>query len=282
MDQKAFESFVQRIKNELFTHSVITDNLYCKWFADEKLTKYDIIEFTKQFSVFSNQFPIAQLNKVINAGSLEEMHDAKEILLNELGVSFKKDSQKIDKDVEYGGIEGSIEGSKFKFQFAHFEWLLSFAEPLGLGFNDIGKRSLGSPATLFFCDELIRLYGSEDNVVGAGASFAVENWAAAGFWKQLIQGLENFNESNKNRIYLSSELEKGLRIPPLKLGFFVWHDKIEEQHASHTWHELEELYFGSNDFDEDTFITSGLEMLDGVRAFWDGLNLKRIVAKHER
>jgi pyrroloquinoline quinone (PQQ) biosynthesis protein C len=202
--------------------------------------------------------------------------------LNELGVSFKKDSQKIDKDVEYGGIEGSIEGSKFKFQFAHFEWLLSFAEPLGLGFNDIGKRSLGSPATLFFCDELIRLYGSEDNVVGAGASFAVENWAAAGFWKQLIQGLENFNESNKNRIYLSSELEKGLRIPPLKLGFFVWHDKIEEQHASHTWHELEELYFGSNDFDEDTFISSGLEMLDGVRAFWDGLNLKRIVAKHER
>jgi hypothetical protein len=282
MDQKAFESFVQRIKNELFTHSVITDNLYCKWFADEKLTKYDVIEFTKQFSVFSNQFPIAQLNKVINAGSLEEMHDAKEILLNELGVSFKKDSQKIDKDVEYGGIEGSIEGSKFKFQFAHFEWLLSFAEPLGLGFNDIGKRSLGSPATLFFCDELIRLYGSEDNVVGAGASFAVENWAAAGFWKQLIQGLENFNESNKNRIYLSSELEKGLRIPPLKLGFFVWHDKIEEQHASHTWHELEELYFGSNDFDEDTFISSGLEMLDGVRAFWDGLNLKRIVAKHER
>jgi hypothetical protein len=282
MDQKAFESFVQRIKNELFTHSVITDNLYCKWFADEKLTKYDVIEFTKQFSVFSNQFPIAQLNKVINAGSLEEMHDAKEILLNELGVSFKKDSQKIDKDVEYGGIEGSIEGSKFKFQFAHFEWLLSFAEPLGLGFNDIGKRSLGSPATLFFCDELIRLYGSEDNVVGAGASFAVENWAAAGFWKQLIQGLENFNESNKNRIYLSSELEKGLRIPPLKLGFFVWHDKIEEQHASHTWHELEELYFGSNDFDEDTFIASGLEMLDGVRAFWDGLNLKRIVAQHER
>jgi pyrroloquinoline quinone (PQQ) biosynthesis protein C len=282
MDQDAFESFVQRIKNELFTHVIITDNLYCKWFADAELTKSDVIEFTKQFSVFSNQFPIAQLNKVINAGSLEEMHDAKEILLNELGVSFKKDSQKIDKDVQYGGIEGSIEDSKFKFQFAHFEWLLAFAEPLGLGFNDIGKRSHGSLSTLFFCDELIRLYGSENNVVGAGASFAVENWAAAGFWKQLIQGLENFNESNKNRMYLSKELEKGLRIPPLKLGFFVWHDKIEEQHASHTWHELEELYFNSDNFDEDTFITSGLAMLDGVKAFWDGLNLRRIVAQHER
>ena len=208
----SFDSFVLRLKNEIFTHSVITDNSYCKWFANANLNLDDVIYFTKQFSVFSNQFPIAQLNKVINAGSLEEMHDAKEILLNELGVSFKKDSQKIDKDVEYGGIEGSIEDSKFKFQFAHFEWLLSFAEPLGLGFNDIGKRSLGSPPTLFFCDELIRLYGSEDNVVGAGASFAVENWAASGFWKQLIQGLTHFSKNNSK---------------PLQLAFFTWHDKVE-------------------------------------------------------
>jgi len=276
-----FDSFVERIKNELFTHVIITDNLYCKWFADAELTKSDVIEFTKQFSVFSNQFTIAQLNKVINAGSLDEMHDAKEILMNELGVAFKKDSQKIDPDIQFGGIDGSVENSKFRFQFAHFEWLLAFAEPLGLGFNDIGKRSHGSLSTLFFCDELIRLYGTEDNIVGAGASFAVENWAAAGFWKQLIQGLENFNETNKNRTFLSKELDRGLRIPQLKLGFFTWHDKIEEQHASHTWHELEELYF-NNDFDEDTFITSGLAMLDGVKAFWDGLNLKRIVAQHER
>ena len=273
-----FDSFVERIKSELFTHPVITDNSYCKWFADTELTKSDVIYFTQQFSVFSNQFTIAQLNKVINAGSLEEMHDAKEILMNELGVAFKKDSQKIDSDTQFGGIEGSVEDSKFKFQFAHFEWLLAFAEPLGLGFKDIGRRSIGSPPTLFFCDELVRLYGTEDNVVGAGASFAVENWAAAGFWKQLIQGLENFNEINKNRTFLSKELDRGLRIPQLKLGFFVWHDKIEEQHASHTWHELEELYFGSNDFDEDTFITSGLEMLNGVKAFWDGLNYSRVVA----
>jgi len=259
MDQEAFESFVKRIKNELYTHPVITDNSYCKWFADANLSLDDVIYFTKQFSVFSNQFTVAQLNKVINAGSLEEMHDSKEILMNELGVSFKKDYQHTN--IQYGGIEGSVENSKFKFQFAHFEWLLKFAEPLGLGFNDIGKRSHGSRPTLFYCDELIRLYGSEDNVVGAGASFAVENWAAAGFWKQLIQGLSNFSDENDEM---------------LQLAFFIWHDKIEEQHASHTWHELEELYFGSNDFDEDTFIASGLEMLEGVGAFWRGLNIERI------
>ncbi len=282
-----FDSFVERIKNEIFTHSVITDNSYCKWFADAELTKSNVVDFTKQFSVFSNQFTIAQLNKVINAGSIEEMHDAKEILLNELGVAFKKDKKELENN-QYGGIEGTIENSKFRFQFAHFEWLLTFAEPLDLGFNAMGRRSHGSKSTLFFCDELIRLYGSEDNIVGAGASFAVENWAAAGFWKELIQGLQNFNEYNKiknNGTHISPDIAnayKRLRTypAPLKLSFFLWHDKIEDQHASHTWHELEELYHNSN-FDEDTFIASGIEMLDGVKVFWDGLNSKRIAEYYE-
>ena len=32
-------------------------------------------------------------------------------------------------------------------------------------------------------------------------------------------------------------------------------------------------------FDEDLFINTGLEMLDGVQKFWTGLNLNRI-ARH--
>jgi len=31
-----------------------------------------------------------------------------------------------------------------------------------MGFNDLGKRSHGSKSTVFFCDELSRLYGSEN------------------------------------------------------------------------------------------------------------------------
>ena len=266
-DQEVFDYFVQRIKEELFTHPVITNNSYCKWFADATLTKSDIIYFTKQFSVFSNQFTVAQLNKVINSGTLEEMHDAKEILLNELGVLFKKDDNKVDDvvDPQYVGIEGSVEGSIFKFKAAHFEWLLDFAKPFDLGFNDLGKRRHGDPHTLQFCDELLRLYGSENNIAGAGASFAVENWAAAGFWKQLIQGLQNYSERSDTK---------------LKLAFFTWHDKIEAQHAQHTWNELRELYFNYDvHFDEDLFINTGLEMLDGVQKFWTGLNLNRI-ARH--
>ena len=56
-----FDSFVERIKNEIFTHSVITDNSYCKWFADAELTKSNVVDLTKQFSVFSNRtFVIAK------------------------------------------------------------------------------------------------------------------------------------------------------------------------------------------------------------------------------
>ena len=41
-DREMFDYFVQRIKEELFTHPVITDNSYCKWFADADLTKDDV------------------------------------------------------------------------------------------------------------------------------------------------------------------------------------------------------------------------------------------------
>ena len=250
-DAEVFDYFQQRIKTELLNHNVIHNNKYGRAFAEGSIDIDDVRYFTQQFSVFSNQFIIAQLKKVLNAPTLEEMHDGKEILMNELGVVFKDGS-------------GSIENSVFRFKAAHFEWLLAFAKPLGLEFDDIGKRRHGTPYTLHFCDELIRLYSNENHIVGAGASFAVENWAAAGFWKQLIQGLENFSERQEER---------------LPLAFFTWHDKLESQHASHTWNELKELYFGEEKFDEDAFINAGTEMLNGVQAFWTGLQLDR-VARH--
>jgi hypothetical protein len=60
----------------------------------------------------------------------------------------------------------------------------------------------------------------------------------------------------------------------LPLGFFIWHDQLEAQHAAHTQEELEELYF-SLDIDEDAFIDHSNEMLDGVAVFWDGLEEQR-------
>src|SRR5438105_945005 len=95
-------------------------------------------------------------------------------------------------DPELVSTEGTVDGGTFRFTATHFEWLLGVAKPLGLEFSELGKRRVGWPSTIHYCDELARLYGSEDPDIGEGASFAVENWAAAGFWKQLISGLERF------------------------------------------------------------------------------------------
>ncbi len=259
---RKFLDFKQRIDQELLKHPVITDNVYTRWFEKGEMTKRHVQDFVIQFSVFSNLFLIAQLQKTINADTIEGMRASKEILANEIGVIFKKTSkQEVEgqREAELISSEGSVEGGTFRFRAAHFEWLLRMATQIDLEFNDIGKRSHGTTSTLFYCDELSRLYGSEDYRVSQAASYAVENWAAAGFWEELIAGFTRYNESSQSN---------------LNLSFFIWHAKIEAQHAAHTQEELEELYF-SREIDEDKFIDDGNEMLVGVAEFWNGLDEQR-------
>jgi hypothetical protein len=64
-------------------------------------------------------------------------------------------------------------------------------------------------------------------------------------------------------------------------GFFVWRDRLEAQHARHTREALEEYYAGSM-LDEDAFICHGNEMLDGVAAFWDGLEAQRLTLQQRK
>lgn len=250
---------VERIEKELLPHEVIVNNRYTRWFESGDFDATELRHFVTQFSVFSNFFIVAQLLKTINAPTLEAMHASKEILMNELGVVFRNPEKK--QQTEEVESEGTVNGSTFRFSSAHFEWLLRMATHLGLEFKDLGKRRHGTPTTLFFCDELARIYGAEDTSTALGASFAVENWAAAGFWKELIRGLTVFKERE---------------CPDLPLGFFTWHDMVEDQHARHTWDELEEEFFAHDKVDEDKFIQGGVEMLDGVLAFWNGLNDDRL------
>ena len=262
-----FLEFQSRIDEELLKHRIITDNRYTAWFELGQQSREQIRAFIVEFSVFSNQFLVAQLQKMINADSLEGMRASKEILANEIGVVFKSgrkqksSTSNPDKegDPELVSTEGTVDGGVFLFRAAHFEWLMRIAEKLSLEFEDIGRRGHGSPATLFFCDELIRLYGSEDYMVSQAASYAVENWAAAGFWDQLITGFTKYNKRTS---------------ADLPLAFFTWHARLEGQHAQHTQEELEELYFSRN-IDEDAFIVNGNAMLEGVAAFWDGLEEQR-------
>ncbi len=255
MKEEKFAKFLERIDKELLNHRIIQNNSYCKWFRDSDLTLEQVKDLTVQFSVFSNWFLVAQLKKMINSRDIDSMRAAKEILANEIGVAYHKKGSKPVEGLDYPS-EGSVDGGTFRFTAAHFEWLLRFANPLGLEFKDLGVRKHGTQSTLFFVDELERIYGSEDYITSTGASYAVEHWAHLGFWKDLIQGLTNFKKKS------------GINIP---LGFFIWHDLVEDQHAAHTEEELEELYMKEENFDEELFIKSGNEMLDGVAAFWDGL-----------
>ena len=280
MAGKNFAAFKNTIEREFMGHPVVKKNDYTAWFAHGDVSLDHLRRFTVQFSVFSNQFLLAALNRVINADTLQAARESKEILMNELGVIYNKADKPIshsspgqstpartnsdrEGDPALVATEGTVDGGKFRFQAAHFEWLLRFGEPLGLGFDDMGKRRHGIPSTIHFCDELFRLYGSDDYNEAMGASFAVENWAAAGFWKELIAGLERI---------------KAKDVPDLPLAFFTWHDKIEDQHREHTWDELRECY-DSGKFREESFIRAGVKMLDGVKVFWDGLNDLR---KHPR
>jgi len=251
----ALEQFRAKVDDLVLGHPVVTDNTYTRWFATGVATRADVRHLTVQFSVFSHLFVEAQLRKVINAADLDSYRAGKEILMNELGVVFNGRP-----DREGVSCEGTVDGSRFKFTAAHFEWLLRFARPLDLEFADLGKPRHATATTKFFCDELLRIYGADDPSTAEGASYAVENWAAAGFWKELIAGLSAFKERE---------------CPALNLNFWTWHDRVEDQHAAHTADELAEA-FGQPGFDAQRFLAGASEMLDGVRAFWDGLDADRL------
>lgn len=257
----AFPAFVEKALDAVSRHPVVVANPYTRWFAKGEATRDEVRHLTVQFSVFSHLFIEAQLRKVLNAPDLESYHASKEILLNELGVIFRsKEGTRSGvgdgaTDPSLVGTEGTVEGGQFRFGAAHFEWLLKFAKPLGLAFADLGKRRHGTPPTRFFCDELLRIYGSDDPSVAAGASYSVEHWAAAGFWKELVAGLKAF---------------QARECPQLPLGFWTFHDQLENQHAAHTEEELREEW-SKPGFDEARFLQAAHEMLDGVLAFWRGL-----------
>ena len=269
----AFRDFLAAVDRDLLQHRIIKHNAYTSWFKKGEATDAELKHFIKQFSVFSNLFLKAALLKVINSPSIEQMRASKEILMNELGVVYRKPGQNVsatggrsdeqkdlEGDPELVNIEGTVDGSVYRHRAAHYEWMLGVGEPLNLGYNDLGKRRHGSKSTLHFCDELARTYGSEDPWIAEGASFAVENWAAAGFWQDLEDGLLKIKKA---------------RIPNLRLAFFTWHNRVEGQHAGHVMEELEEVYFEPG-FDRDKFFQGGREVLDAIALFWDGLEEDRL------
>jgi hypothetical protein len=237
-----FADFLEEVDRDLLHHRIILDNAYTRWFRGGAATDSELRHFVRQFSVFSNQFLVAALLRVINAPSLAQARAAKEILMNELGVIYRKpgrddrpsgalDDEAKDRegDPELVSIEGTVDGGTFRFRAAHFEWLLAVGQGLGLGFHDMGQRRHGRATTLRFCDEL------EDGLM----------------------------------------LIKQARHPQLRLAFFTWHNRVEAQHAGHVMEELEGVFFDPA-FSRDRFFRGGREVLDAIALFWDGLEADRL------
>jgi hypothetical protein len=245
-DTTALETFRAKVAARIDAHPIVQENHYTKWFARGEATQEELERFVVQFSVFSHLFLEAQLRKCLNAPDVESYRAGKEILMNELGVVFTR--------------SGSVDGGTFTFRGAHFEWLNEFASVIGLRWDQIGKRHHGYASTLAFCDSLVEWYGSFDESTAAGASYAIEHWAAAGFWKELISGLRHIKTN---------------RIPDLPLGFWTWHDQLEEQHAQHTDDELAAAFVKPG-FSEERFLVAGEAILNATATFWNGLEADRL------
>ena len=259
---KSFDSFKQKIEKEFFQHPVIVNNPYTKWFKQGLANTEQMKDLILQFSVFSNHFIVVQTKRMVNARTLEGEETARAILLNECGVGM---------DVK----TGSIEGKRFTTANAHINWLRKMADMLDIDQALIGRWETGTKATHDFLKGLDSTYGSYDGQIGAGASFAIETWAAFGigqdkeaesnnFWKELIMGTEGYN----NRVRIPANLS------PIPLGFFQYHFETEGGHGVNVWHELEET-FNQEDFDEEKYIKAGKIALESIYTFWLGLDETR-------
>ena len=264
---KDFEKFWENLKDEIHSHPVIVNNPYCKWFKKGEATQEQLIDLFEQFAVFSKWFLLAQLMRVLNASDLEAETHARYILANELGVRINAD--------------GSTENQPFKTQWAHINWLRDTARPLNLDPANLGSWESSTSSTRAFIRGLEETYGNKDGEVGRGASYAIETWAAWGigkgeaaesnnFWKELITGIEIYNQKNK--------LEGTSAIP---LKFFLFHFNSEKGHGDNVLDELHES-FSKPGFDGNKFIDAGVKALNSIYTFWSGLDQTRKAIQEEQ
>lgn len=261
-EANAFLEHVRRVEQEIYTHEVIRRNPYTHWFKQGDANTEQVKDLVIQFSVFSNHFIPLEAKRMVNAATEKEEREARSILASEIGVAI---------NVKTGDTEGRV----FSHDSAHIKWLRDIGEMLGLSRDLLGKWRIGSPATHEFLERLEKVYGSPDNAVGSGASFAIESWAGYGigkgaeaesrnFWNELITGLDAYNKKHR--------VPHGLAA--LNAGFFRFHFKLELGHVASVEHELAEVFF-SPDFDQAKWFAGASKALEAILIFWKGLDESR-------
>jgi hypothetical protein len=257
-----FGAFKNRIEREFLGHPVVVRNEYCLWFRQGDFSVDHLRYFVQQFSVFSNLFLIAALQRVINADTLESARESKEILMNELGVIYRKRSADQNRlaeearvatesatDPDLVSTEGTVDGGTS-----------ASPRPTSSGPQDRScrprpptwaKRRHGTPSL----SSAMSWNASTASGLqrGAGRRLRGRELGRCRLLEDLISGLEKV----------------GARSAGPAARLFTFHDKIEGQHREHVW-------TNSGSLRTTTASTRRLparrvEMLDGVKAFWDGL-----------
>ncbi len=237
---RQFQELLVQACDRVLRHPIIAENHYLARFAkgvDVEQARHEV----QQFSVFAIQFNAAQAQLVANAPTLEAYHERLNVLLNEEGIPYQ------------GGFEGDLTGN-WNIDTVHFTWLRNMAQGLGLGFEDIGKIWVALPGTKAFVEATFKYYASIDQNVAAGASFAIENWAANSLWEPWIAGMK----------VLNATLEK-----PVGLGYLTYHASEERHHSQATLDELLENFMQPW-FQGEKFLEAAQSILsDGVQAYYE-------------
>lgn len=257
---RRFVELQHRIDDELLQHPLIRQNPYMEWFQRGEMSLAQLRSFVVQLSVFANSFVLAMLKRMIESGTLIQMRATKEILLNELGVSYRPSPAGGGQAVEVSTSLGTVDGGTFHHDTAHLEWLVDLGRVLGLEYEDLGRPHHGTEGTRHLSNELFRLYGSGDEQVAMAANYIVKQVGFAGIWSQALEGLQHYNARRDTR--------------PVPLDFFQWQTRAESLRAENVQATLEE-YFFSLDLNEDRFIQAGKEMLEAFAMFWNDLDQER-------
>ena len=83
---------------------------------------------------------------------------------------------------------------------------------------------------------------------------------------------------NRYSSLFAAERRTTIGAPWAQPGRSCYNDRVEDQHSAHTADELVEAYVASG-FGEHRFLEGAAAMLDGVNAFWDGLDADRLAGR---
>ena len=252
-----FRSRVRRTSSPTIPSSPTTAST--RWFATGEAGSGEVRHLTVQFSVFSHLFVEAQLRKVINAADLDTYRAGKEILLNELGVVFnagRTPPPAVDTTRAWSPPRARSTAAASASAPPTSSGSCASPPRSGLGFADLGKRRHGTPATLFFCDELLRGLRLRGRVRGRGRE--LRRRALGG--RRVLEGADR-RPARRSRRASARPAPRVLDLARQGRG------PARRPHRR----RAASRRTSSRGSTRTATSPGASEMLDGVQAFWDGL-----------